>query len=70
VTPEQWETLNEKLGVITRLLALNIVDDLKRQQQIAILDKAGLPPKQIAGLLGTTANTVSVTLSKLRSTKK
>jgi len=69
MTEEQWKELDSKLDAILRLLALQIIDERTRQDQISILHKAGLPPRRIADIIGTTANTVSVTLSKMRSTK-
>ncbi len=60
------EDLGRKLDVIQDLLALSLVANLKRAEQIALLDRAGYAPKQIASLLGTTPNTVSVMLSQIR----
>ena len=54
------------LGLTTRLLALQLVDGKKQVDQIRLLSKAGLTPKQIAELLETSSNTVSVTLSQIR----
>ena len=64
---EQFKELKDKLDVITRLLALNIVKDMKLQKdQILTLSSFAFQPSQIAELLGTTANTVRVTLSTAR----
>lgn len=49
-----------------RLLAVMLVHGKKQVEQIALLTLAGFEPKDIADLLGTTPNTVSVTLSKAR----
>lgn len=66
------EGMNERLEIVVRLLALSITSDLASLKDKAILlNRAGLSPMQIAGLLGTTANTVSVALSAAkRSTKR
>lgn len=63
---EEIDRLDRKLDTIQNLLALSLVSNLKRADQIALLDRAGYGPKQIAGLLDTTPNTVSVTLSQIR----
>ncbi len=56
----------EKLEQILRLLAVMATKGLKQRDQIAILDQAGLPPKNIAALVGTSSNTVRVELVSLR----
>jgi transcriptional regulator len=48
---------------LVNLLALLIVQERKQPEQIAILNRAGFKPSEIADLLGTTRNTVSVQLS-------
>lgn len=45
------------------LLALLLVQDRKQPDQIALLSRAGFQSAEIAALLGTTRNTVSVQLS-------
>ena len=52
------------LDKIARLLALSVVADRPQAEQIRVLGASGFTPSEIAGLVGTTANTVSVTLSK------
>ena len=64
---KQFDELKEKLDVITKLLALNLVKDMELQKdQIITLSSFGFQPSQVADLLGTTANTVRVALSKAR----
>lgn len=70
MTSEQYETLMSRLDIIMRLLALSLTNDLKRQDQMLLLHTAGLAPRVIAEIIGTTPNTVSVTLSKMRKTRK
>ena len=55
-----------KLDVLISLMAISILGEKTQKQQIDLLGRAGLAAKEIAGLVGTTPNTVSVTLSKLR----
>ncbi len=59
----------EQLKRIANLLALLSVKDEPQVEQIAVLGSAGFSVAEIAELLGTTRNTVSVTLSQ-RKTKK
>ena len=63
---EQADRIEHKLGVIARLLAALVTRDLKQRDQIALLDRVGLPPREIAGLLGTSPNTVRVALVQIR----
>ena len=62
-----------KLDQLLRIVALMATKDLRQRDRIAILNQAGLPPKDIANLLGTSSNTVRVelvALRKSRSTRK
>ena len=58
-----------QLEKLTRLLALLVVKGESQVEKIKVLAGAGFASGEIAELLGTTSNTVSVTLSKLRSKK-
>lgn len=70
MTSDQYSALAEKVDVILRLLALGLIDEKNRQDQVGLLHRAGLAPRDIAGIIGTTPNTVSVTLSKMRESSK
>jgi len=58
-----------KLDQLLRVLTISVTKGLKQTEQIALLDRIGLKPKEIAELLGTSSNTVSVALSNLRKTE-
>ena len=58
--------LTEQLSRIVRLMTILVTRDLPQKEQIVLLDSAGFQPKEIAQLIGTTPNTVSVTLSAMR----
>ena len=62
--------LEEKMDTLIKLVACGLIADKSQREQIEILSRIGLPPKEIAGLIGTTSNTVSVILTGLRKTKK
>ena len=68
------ETLSQevanKLDVLIRLVAMGLYGEKTQKQKIDILDMAGLQPKEIAEMLGTTSNTVSVALAGLRKERK
>lgn len=70
MTNEQFTEILNKLDMLTRLVALNLLEGKKQQEQIILLNRVGLEPKEIAEMLDTTPNTVRVTLSKLRKSKK
>jgi DNA-binding CsgD family transcriptional regulator len=63
------EVLGE-LKKITALLSVIATRGLTQRDQIAALARVGLTPSQIAELLGTTPNTVSVYLSQLKKQSK
>jgi len=62
--------LLEKIDVLVRLSALNIIKDKEYTEQVELLSSVGLQPKEIADLLGKTSNSVRVTLSRLRKNKR
>jgi DNA-directed RNA polymerase specialized sigma24 family protein len=65
------DEVSEKLDTIIKLLALNIISDDEPLRENALrLQRAGLAPKDIATLCGTTANTVSVLLSNAKRDAK
>jgi DNA-directed RNA polymerase specialized sigma24 family protein len=64
--PDSAETLQK----ILRLLLVLATKDMKQRDQIALLDRASFKPKEIAGLLGTSSNTVRVELVALRKAGK
>jgi DNA-directed RNA polymerase specialized sigma24 family protein len=68
---KQFKEISGKLDIAVRLLALNLVKDLKVQKdKIITLSSFGFGPSEIAKLLGTTPNTVSVALSDLKKKAK
>jgi|YelNatPaOPRAMG01_1025707.scaffolds.fasta_scaffold45976_2 DNA-directed RNA polymerase specialized sigma24 family protein len=68
---KQFKEITSKMDLIVRLLALNIVKDLKVQKdKIITLSSFGFGPSEIAKLLGTTPNTVSVALSGIKKKTK
>ncbi len=52
--------------MIARLLALSLPESINQDEKIKILDDVGVLPKEIAIILGTTSNVVSVTLNRIR----
>ncbi len=63
------EFISMQLATVTRLLALSVGDGKTMREQIGMLARAGLEPKDIADILGTSPNTVSVTLYQLKTSK-
>ena len=55
-----------RIDTLIRLFAIAVTDGKKWSEKIAFLSKAGLKPKEIAELLGTTSNAVRVELSRIR----
>ncbi len=54
---------------LVSLLGLLLVQERQQTEQIGLLGRAGFKPAEIAALLGTTRNTVSVELSNQRRGK-
>lgn len=55
---------------LVNLLGLILVQERHQAEQIGLLSRAGFRPVEIAALLGTTRNTVSVELSNQRRGRK
>ena len=53
-----------------RLLALIAIKDMKMKDQVNYLARAGFGRSEIAELLGTTANSVSVRLAELKASPR
>jgi CRP-like cAMP-binding protein len=65
--PKSFEELMlAKLDSLLRVVTVSATKGMKQGEQIALLDRVGFTPKEIADLLGTTRNTVNVALSNLR----
>lgn len=61
------DDIGQKLDILIRLQATALVNNFESsKEKILFLSKCGLRPVVIADLLGTSANYVSVTLSKER----
>jgi DNA-directed RNA polymerase specialized sigma24 family protein len=58
------------LEVLVRLNLENSKGDRKQSEMIALLDSVGCGQTEIASLLGTTPNTVNVTLSRAKRKAK
>lgn len=63
---EKGQELLPELRRITKLVALIATKDQNQTERIQILSSAGFPPADIADIVGTTPNTVNVTLARLR----
>lgn len=64
---EKFEKLIlEKIDVITKLLAANVLCNKKFNEQVKLLDEFGLGQKDIAMITGRTAKNVSVRLAEIR----
>ncbi len=60
----------QRLDTLIRLVASNLLAGKKQQEKIELLSKSGLAPKEIAELIGTTPNTVRVSLTAMRKKHK
>jgi DNA-directed RNA polymerase specialized sigma24 family protein len=64
------ELILTQLDQIRRILAVVATKGLKQREQITLLNQAGLKPKDIAELLGTSSNTVRVELVALKKARE
>ena len=59
--------LSAKFDLVIKLLGLRMVEGKPQREQMRVLSLAGLQPKEIAEIIGTTPNAVRVSLSRMRS---
>ncbi len=64
---EILQSIEGKLDQMLRLAALQLTSNMKQAQAIQALSAAGFERRLIADLLGTTPNTVSVTLARAKA---
>jgi DNA-directed RNA polymerase specialized sigma24 family protein len=58
--------ISDKLDAIIRLMVTYLSENKGQSERIQLFSLAGFTPKEISSFVGTTPNTVRVTLSKLR----
>lgn len=61
--------LIQEFRKMNKLLVLMATRDLPQTEKIVFLAKAGFGQKEIAELIGTTSNTVGVTLNRIKKRK-
>ena len=67
---DELQNLNKKVDILVKLVACGLTAGKTQQECITILSRAGLQPKVIAELLGTTPNTVRVALTTMRKKRR
>ncbi len=64
------KSIDKKLTVMSRLLALNAVKHKPLNEQIELLSNAGMGVAEIASMLGRTPNNVRVQLHRKKKSKE
>jgi len=67
---EQFRILMRRLDSLNRLVAASAVKGLSFREAVQLLNSVGMQPREIAQVLGKTANSVRVTLFGVRKSKK
>ena len=67
---EELQPVIERLDILIKLTATSLLGEKSQKEQIGLLSGSGLAPKEIAELLNTTPNTVSVVLASIRKAHK
>lgn len=63
---KQFRALIERLDILIKIVALSGTRDLTSTEKIQLLKSAGIAPKDIAEIIGTSQNVVNVRLSQMR----
>jgi hypothetical protein len=66
VEEKQFRAIVSKLDILIRIVALSNTKGLTSTDKISLLNQAGLAPKNIAEIIGTSQNVVNVRLSQMR----
>lgn len=66
---EEGRLIIERLDILIKLTAAAAIRDKGLKDQVSLLSSVGLQPKEIADVLGKTANNIRVTLSTIRKEK-
>ena len=64
MTNEQFEVVQQRLDAMLAVMCHNLPEEKTGKSLVLALNKAGLPAKEIARMLGLKANTVRVTISR------
>jgi hypothetical protein len=70
MTDAQFNEINRKLEMLIRLSAMQIVKDMEYRQQITVLDKIGMQPKEMSDIVGKSTNNIAVTLHLIKKKSK
>lgn len=70
MSDEILQSIDSKLTVVSRLLALNVVKGRPFSEQMQILHNAGMSVAEIASTLGRTSNNVRVQLHLMKKKDK
>lgn len=62
--------LIDEIKKTNKLLVILATKDLSQTDKIIMLNKVGFGQKEIADLVGTTSNTVGVTLNRIKKSSK
>lgn len=62
----QFNELSQKIGMLARLSALQMIKDIGYREQVALLDRIGMSRKEISEIVGKSENNISVTLHLIR----
>lgn len=69
MSEELLKSIDQKLEMVTKLLALQVAKGRTFMEQIELLSNAGLSPVQIASCLGKTPNNIRVQLHFIKKKK-
>jgi len=69
MTEKIFESIDNRLKIISKLLALDVIKGRQFQEQVKILYELGMQPYEIADCLGKTANHVRVAIHALKKKK-
>ena len=70
MTEDTLKSIDTRLKIITKLIALDVVKGRTFQEQVKLLHGVGMQPYEIAECLGKTPNNVRVAIHALKKKKE
>lgn len=67
---QQFKEIDKSLKTIIRLIGIIAIKEKAPKEQVLLLNKLGLQPKEIAELLGKTPNAIRIALSRAKKSSK
>lgn len=70
ITDEQYKEITKRLDALIRLTALGLPESVSEDRKVKVLSELGLPPVEIAPMVGSNRKAVALRLLRMRAREK